>query len=212
MCIGPTTRPNCCVFWSLCDSVTILFVNSCHRQWCDKANVSDFRRQGCIQENVMPGEIEKCHLSFIQIQLFFTMKVWREYSWLDIMMNKWRDGGMQATCRPTEDLPLRPSKSMINLEIYHKRVIISNKNRNILHVVEINNGTSFYTLYAWRQLYRDSCSINGKMKAGGAAEPMLCDFVKFGQCCLRKEHESTGYVKDINGGCRRVWQLHNCFM
>ena len=127
-------------------------------------------------------------------------------------MNKWRDGGMQATCRPTEDLPLRPSKSMINLEIYHKRVIISNKNRNILHVVEINNGTSFYTLYAWRQLYRDSCSINGKMKAGGAAEPMLCDFVKFGQCCLRKEHESTGYVKDINGGCRRVWQLHNCFM
>ena len=86
---------------------------------------------------------------------------------------------MQATCRPTEDLlPLRPSKPMINLEIYHKRVIISNKNKSTLHVVEINNGTSFYALYAWRQLYRDSCSISGKMKAGGAAEPMLCDFVQ----------------------------------
>ena len=71
----------------------------------------------------------------------------------------------QVTCRPTEDVLLCPSKSMINLEIYNKWVIIMNKNRNTLqnkHVVEINNGNSFYTLYAWRQLYRDSCSINGK--------------------------------------------------
>ena len=65
---------------------------------------------------------------------------------------------------------------MINLEIYNKWVIIINKNRNPLqnkHVVEINNGNSFYTLYAWRQLYRDSCSINGKMRAGGAASRAL---------------------------------------
>ena len=61
------------------------------------------------------------------------------------MVNKWRDGGVQvceATCRSTEDFnPLRPSKSMVNLEIYKDRYTVQNK-----HIVEIMNGNSFFTL------------------------------------------------------------------
>ena len=124
----------------------------------------------------------------------------------------------QATCRPTEDLPLRPSMSIVCLEIYNKRVIITNKNRNTLqntHVAGINNGTSFYALYTWRQLYRDSCSINGKIRTGGAAETMLCDFLQlypelYGErSCTANAHSLTHLAKYV-----RLWGLlwtHSAF-
>ena len=49
----------------------------------------------------MPGEIEKCHIVYSDTVVLYNEGMKRI---LDIMMNKWRDGGMQvrqATCRQT---------------------------------------------------------------------------------------------------------------